>query len=225
MALLSVIIPAYNEAKTLRQIIEKIESVNIDKEIIVVDNGSTDGTDKILRELRFDNLKVIHHTSNRGKGGAFLTGLSQANGEFSIIQDADLEYDPNDYQKLMDIIKEDKADLVLGVRFLGGHHGLFMHRLGNRFLTGLLNFLFRSNLNDYATCYKLAGRSTWDKLNLKATGFDMDVEIISNSLKKKMRILEVPVSYIPRTYKEGKKIRWADGLWAIFYMFKYRFGS
>lgn len=223
MPLLSVIIPAYNEAKTIKQILEKIESVNIDKEVIVVDNGSTDGTDKILREVKYYNLKVIHHTINRGKGGAFLTGLSQASGEFCIIQDADLEYDPNDYQKLMGIIKEDKADLVLGARFLGGHHGLFMHRLGNRFLTGLLNLLFKSNLNDYATCYKLAGRGTWDTLNLKATGFDMDVEIISNALKKKMRILEAPVSYHPRSYKEGKKIRWVDGLWTFFYMFKYRF--
>jgi len=223
MPLLSVIIPAYNEAKTLKQIIEKIESVNIDKEIIAVDNGSTDESGKILREVRYYNLKVIHHTSNRGKGGAILTGLSQSSGEFIVIQDADLEYDPNDYQKLMEIIKEDKADLVLGARFLGGYHGLFMHRLGNRFLTGLLNFLFKTNINDYATCYKLARRSTYDKLNLKATGFDIEVEIIANALKNKMRIVEAQVSYIPRTYKEGKKIRWLDGLWAIFYIFKYRF--
>ena len=222
MPQLSVIIPAYNEAKTLKQILEKIESVNIDKDIIVVDNGSTDESSKILREVKYYNLKLIHHTSNRGKGGAILTGLSQASGEFVIIQDADLEYDPNDYQKLMDIIKEDRADLVLGARFIGGYHGLFMHRLGNRFLTWLLNLLFKTNLNDYATCYKLARRSTYDKLNLKATGFDIDVEIIANALKKKMRIFESPVTYIPRTYKEGKKIRWLDGLWAIFYMFKYR---
>ena len=223
MPLLSVIIPAFNEAKTIKQILEKIESVNIDKELIVVDDGSTDGTDKILREIKYYNLKVIHHTSNRGKGGAFLTGLSQASGEFCIIQDADLEYDPNDYHKLIEIIKEDKADMVLGARFIGGHHGLFMHRLGNRFLTRLLNLLFKSNLNDYATCYKLARRSTYDKLNLKATGFDIDVEIIATALKKKMRLLEAPVFYCPRAYKEGKKIRWVDGLWAIYYMFKYRF--
>lgn len=223
MPLLSVIIPAYNEANTIRQILEKVESVNIDKEIIVVDNGSTDGTDKVLRGIHYENMKIIHHTSNRGKGGGVLTGLSQSCGEFVIIQDADLEYDPNDYQKLMEIIKRDKADLVLGARFLGGHHGLFMHRLGNRFLTGLLNFLFKSSLNDYATCYKLAARNTWGSLNLKATGFNMDVEIISNALKKKMRILEVAVSYNPRPYKDGKKIRWVDGLWTIFYIFKYCF--
>lgn len=214
--------PAYNEAKTLKQILERIESVNIDKEIIVVDNGSTDESSKVLREIKYYNLKVIHHTSNRGKGGAILTGLSQASGEFVIIQDADLEYDPSDYQKLMDIIKEDRADFVLGARFIGGYHGLFMHRLGNKFLTRLLNFLFKTNINDYATCYKLTRRGAWDKLHLKATGFDIDVEIIANALKNKMRIFEVPVTYIPRTYKEGKKIRWADGLWAIFYMFKYR---
>ena len=223
MPLLSVIIPAFNEAKTIKQILEKIESVNIDKELIVVDDGSTDGTDKILREIKYYNLKVIHHTGNRGKGGAFLTGLSQASGEFCIIQDADLEYDPNDYHKLMEIIKEDKAYLVLGARFLKGYRGLFVHRLGNRFLTGLLNFLFRTGLNDYATCYKLAGKNTWNILNLKGTGFDIDVEIICNALKKKMRLLEAPVFYSPRAYKEGKKIRWVDGLWAIYYMFKYRF--
>lgn len=225
MPQLSVIIPAYNEAKTLKQILEKIESVDIDKEIIVVDNGSTDESRKILREIKYFNLKVIHHTSNRGKGAGILTGLSQANGEFVIIQDADLEYDPNDYHKLMDAIKEDRADLVLGARFTEGHRGLFMHRLGNRVLTGLFNFLFKSSLNDYATCYKLARKSTYDKLNLKARGFDIDVEIMANALRNKMRILEVPVAYIPRTYRQGKKIRWVDGLWAILYMLKYRLRS
>lgn len=225
MPLLSVIIPAYNEAKTIKQILEKVAAVNIDKEIIVVENGSTDGTDKVLRGINYDNMKVIHHTSNRGKGGAVLTGLSHASGEFVIIQDADLEYNPNDYPRLIDIIRENKADLVLGARFIGGLQGLFVHRLGNRFLTGLFNLLFKVKFNDYATCYKLAKNSAWVRLNLKARGFNIDVEIISNALKNNMRVVEVPVSYMPRTYKEGKKIRWADGLWAIFYMFKYRFGK
>ena len=225
MPILSVIIPVFNEAKTIKQILEKVEAVNIDKEIIVVDNGSTDGTDRILRGISFGNIKVIHHTSNRGKGGGILTGFLHANGEIVIIQDADLEYDPNDYHKLMELITNDKADLVLGARFLEGHQGLFMHRLGNRFLTGLLNFLFKTKINDYATCYKLAKSSTWAALGLKATGFDIDVEIVSSALKKKMRVAQAPVFYMPRTYKEGKKIRWVDGIWAIFYMFKYRFGS
>lgn len=223
MPLLSVIIPAYNEAKTIRQILEKVEFLDIDKEIIVVNNGSTDGSEKILREIKYYNLKVIHLTVNRGKGSAFLTGLSQANGEFVIIQDADLEYDPNDYRKLIDAIKAYNSDFVLGARFLGGHQGLFMHRFGNRFLTGFFNFLFKTRLNDYATCYKLAKKSTWDLLNLKATGFNIDIEIIANASKRKMSIVEIPVSYMPRTYEEGKKIRWIDGLWAMFYVFKYRF--
>ncbi|MBM3249781.1 MAG: glycosyltransferase family 2 protein [Candidatus Omnitrophica bacterium] len=225
MKLLSVIVPVFNEANTIRGILEKINSLNLDKEIIVVDDSSTDGTDKILREIKYDNFKVIHHTSNRGKGAACLTGLVNASAEFVVIQDADLEYDPGDYLKLLEPLKEAKADLVLGARFSAGHQGLFIHRLGNRFLTGLLNLLFSSKLNDYATCYKLARREVWHGLNLKANGFDIDVEIVCNALKKGFRLLEVPVSYHPRTYREGKKIRWLDGLWAIYYMFKYRFSG
>lgn len=222
MPLLSVIVPVYNEAKTIKQILEKIHSVTVDKEIIVVNDGSVDETGRILKDIRYDNLKVIHHITNRGKGGAILTGLSNAAGEFVIIQDADLEYDPNDYLKLIEAIKEDKVDFVLGVRFLRGYHGLFIHRLGNRFLTGFFNLIFGSRLNDYATCYKLAKISTWKELNLKATGFDIEIEIVSKALKNHLRIVEVPVSYYPRSYAEGKKIRWLDGLQAIINILKYR---
>src|SRR3989338_10772611 len=137
MPLLSVIVPVYNEAKTIRQILEKINSVDIDKEIIVVDDGSCDGTEKVLRDIKYNNLKIIHHSSNRGKGAAFLTGLSHAQGEYIIIQDADLEYDPNDYLKLMEAMKENNADIVLGARFKKGYRGLFIHRFGNRLITGL----------------------------------------------------------------------------------------
>ncbi len=223
MPLLSVIIPVYNESKTIRGILEKINSLAIDKEIIVIDDSSTDDTAKILREIRHENLKVIHHSSNRGKGAAFLTGLSQAEGEFVIIQDADLEYDPNDYRNLIKEIKSGGIDIVFGKRFQKGYKGLFMHRMGNKTLTALLNFLFRAHIADYATCYKLARKNTFIELNLGAKGFDMDVEIVCKALKQNKRISEIPVSYNPRTYKEGKKIRWRDGLWAIFYMFKYRF--
>lgn len=225
MPLLSVIVPVYNEAETIRRILEKIDSINIDKEIIVVDDGSFDETGRILRDTRLSNLKIIYHSSNRGKGAAFLTGLANATGEFVIIQDADLEYDPNDYLKLMQSMNNNNADIILGARFKRGYHGLFMHRLGNRFLTATLNFLFDCRLNDYATCYKLARRDTLDALGLEATGFDIDVEIICNALKKRKRILEIPIHYSPRTYDAGKKIRWKDGLWALFCMFKYRFGS
>ena len=188
-----------------------------------MDDGSTDDTAKILREVKYNNLKVIHHSSNRGKGAAFLTGLSQAEGEFVIIQDADLEYDPNDYRRLIEGIKSSGVDIVFGKRFQKGYKGLFMHRLGNKTLTALLNLLFKSHIADYATCFKLARKNTFIELNLAAKGFDMDVEIVCKALKQNKSICEIPVSYSPRTYKEGKKIRWRDGLWAMFYMFKYRF--
>ncbi|MFA5351276.1 MAG: glycosyltransferase family 2 protein [Candidatus Omnitrophota bacterium] len=225
MPLISVIVPVYNEEKTIAQIIEKVHSVNIDKEIIIVDNSSTDGTHKILRELHYDNLKIIYHSTNRGKGASFLTGLSNACGEYVIAQDADLEYDPNDYLVLFEAIKDGKADLVLGARFFKGYHGLLMHRAGNRFLTFALNFLFRVKLNDYATCYKLARREVFNSLGLKATSFDIDVEIICKALRKGLKIKEVHASYHPRSYKEGKKIRVGDAFQAVFAMLKYRLGG
>lgn len=222
MPLLSVIVPVYNEAKTIRQILEKINSVDIDKEIIVIDDSSCDGTDKIIREFYIPKLKLIHHTTNRGKGAAFLTGLSHAQGEYILIQDADLEYDPADYPRLFEAIKDDKADIVLGARFQKGYHGLFIHRLGNRFLTGLINLLFGCRLNDYSTCYKILRKSTAESLSLKTNDFSIDVEIVTKSLKRGLRIVQVPVSYNPRTYGQGKKIRWNDGIHALISIIKYR---
>lgn len=222
MPLLSVMVPVYNEAKTIRQILEKIGSINIDKEIVVVDDGSSDGTERILVEIKMDNLKIIHHMSNRGKGAALLTGFANASGDYLIIQDADLEYEPSDYTRLIQKMQEETADIVMGARFVSGYHGLFMHRLGNRVLSWFLNFLFHTKFNDYATCYKLIRRDVLPVLNLKATGFDIDVEIICNAIKRKLRITEIPVSYHPRSYGEGKKIRLKDALWAVFYMIKYR---
>ncbi len=223
MPLLSVIVPVYNEAKTIGEILEKINSVPIDKEIIVVNDGSYDGTEKILKDIKYNNLKIIHHSSNRGKGAAFLTGLSHAQGEFVIIQDADLEYDPNDYLKLMAAIKENNVDIVLGARFKKGYHGLLIHRLGNRLLTVLLNILFNVRLNDCFTCYKLFRRDTIIKLDLREQNFTIETEIVAKALKKGLRILEVPVSYSPRSYSEGKKIRCRDGFQAIKSIIKYRF--
>ena len=150
---------------------------------------------EILGSIKYNNLKVIHHTSNRGKGAAVLTGLSHAEGEFVIIQDADLEYDPNDYLKLMEAIKKDNADIVLGARFKEGYHGLFIHRFGNRLLTGLLNLLFNLKLNDCFTCYKLFRRDTINLLNLKEQSFTIETEIVAKAAKKGLRIIEVPVSY------------------------------
>lgn len=223
MPILSVIIPVYNESETISQIIDKISGLNIDKEIIVVDDGSTDGTDKALRSLSYANLKIIHHARNRGKGAAVLTGLAHTSGDFVIIQDADLEYDPNDYFKLFDTIKRTNADIVLGARFTKEYKGLFMHRLGNRFLTGLLNLLFGVKLNDSFTCYKLMRRQALIALGLKSQGFDIEVEILARAINKKLLIEEVPVSYNPRSYSQGKKIRCADGLKAALKIIKYRF--
>lgn len=222
MPLLSVIVPVYNEAKTIRQILAKINAVDIDKEIVLVDDGSCDGTEKILRDIKYNNLKIIYHSSNRGKGAAFLTGLTQARGEFIIIQDADLEYEPNDYLKLMEAIKEDKADIVLGARFKEGYHGLFIHKLGNRFLTGLLNLLFHIRLNDCFSCYKLFRRDTISMLNLKEQSFTIEIEIVAKAAKAGLRIIEIPIAYHPRTYAEGKKIRAKDGIRAIGTILKYR---
>ena len=225
MPLLSVIVPVYNEAGTIRQILEKINAVKIDKEIIVVDDGSSDGTEKILRDIKYNNLKIIHHSSNRGKGAAFLTGLFHAQGDFVIIQDADLEYEPNDYLKLMEVIKENNADIVLGARFKKGYRGLFIHRFGNRFLTGLLNLLFNVKLNDCFTCYKLFRRDTINLLNLEEQSFTIETEIVAKAAKKGLSIIEVPISYYPRPYSEGKKIRCKDGIRAIRSIIKYRFSD
>ena len=223
MPLLSVIVPIYNEAKTAREILAKINAVNIEKEIIVVDDSSTDGTDKILIDIRYDNLKIIHHSSNRGKGAAFLTGLANAKGEFIIIQDADLEYDPNDYAVLLNAISGGKADLVLGARFLKGQRGPFMHRMMDRFMVSTMNFLFGSKLNDYSACYKLARKSTFESLNLRSTGFNIDMEIICSALKKRLIIKEEAVSYSPRSYQEGKKFGFKGMFRVLFYMIKSRF--
>ena len=221
MPLLSVIVPVYNEAKTIREILEKIIALDIDKEIIVVDDGSTDDTGKALREIKYLNLKVIHHTTNRGKGAAFLSGLAHAVGEYVIIQDADLEYDPADYHKLLQALSNNAADIVLGARFMKGYKGLLVHRLGNQFLTKLVNFFFNANLNDCFTCYKLFRRDMINSLGLKAQGFDIEIEILAKALKKKMRIKEEFVAYHPRSYSEGKKIRCVDGLRAMFSIIKY----
>ncbi|MDD5155739.1 MAG: glycosyltransferase family 2 protein [Candidatus Omnitrophica bacterium] len=225
--LLTIVVPVYNEVKTIGEILSKINSVNIDKEIIVVDNYSTDGTrdalQDILRGKVINNIKVIYHSYNKGKGTAVREGIREAGAELVVIQDADLEYDPAEYLKLIEPLRKDEADIVLGARFMQGHSGLVFHRLGNKFLTGLLNFLFASRINDYATCYKMARKSVFLSLGLKSTSFDIEVEIVCKALKKHLRISEVPIAYYPRSYSEGKKIRWIDGFQAIISILKYRF--
>ena len=220
--MLSVIVPVYNEAKTIKQVVDKILAVPLDKEIIVVDDSSTDGTDKILRDLRYEHLKVIYHSSNRGKGAAVVTGISQAAGEYVIVQDGDLEYDPSDYLKLMEAMQKGAGDLILGSRFTDGYHGMKIPKAGNRFLTVLMNILFGVKLNDCFTCYKLMRRQDLLGLALGSSSFDIEIEIVAKVIKNKMRIAEVPISYNPRTYQEGKKIRILDGIWAVLRIFKFR---
>lgn len=221
--MLSVIIPAYNEEKTIEAIISKVNNLPIEKEIIVINDCSKDNTAAILRSLSFNNLKVIYHASKRGKGAAVRTGLENATGEFIIIQDADLEYDPNDYLKLLEAIKNQEVDIVLGTRFTEGYHGILLPKAGNRFLTGLMNVLFGTKLNDCFSCYKLMRRESILGLGLESNSFDIEIEILAKAIKKGMRILEVPVSYNPRSYKEGKKIKIRDGLWAIMRILHFRF--
>jgi len=226
MPQLTIVVPVYNESQTIRQILSKINSVGIDKEIIVIDNFSTDGTQQILQEIlksgEIGNIKVIYHSHNKGKGCSVREGIEEASGDLVVIQDADLEYDPQEYLKLMKPILDAEADLVLGCRFSTGHSGLFIHRIGNKFLTGLLNFLFGKQLNDYATCYKMARRSTFLGLSLMSCSFDIEAEIVCKAIKAKLRIGQVPISYYPRSYSEGKKIRWFDGLHAIASILRYR---
>ena len=222
MPLLSILMPVYNEAKTIKQVLEKINSVNIDKEIIIVDDGSTDGSEKLMREIRQDNVKIIFHSSNRGKGAAVLTALENATGEFIILQDADLEYDPQDYIKLMEAMRNDGADIVLGVRFTKGYSGLLITKLGNRVVTSLVNILFGARLNDFLTCYKLLRRDFFNGLKLESQGFDIEAEIIAKILKRKLRIKQVPISYHPRDYRQGKKIRWLDGIRVVITIAKFR---
>ncbi len=221
--MLSVIVPVYNEEKTIEGLISQVNNLPIDKEIIVVNDCSKDRTADILRSLSLSNLKVIHHVSKRGKGAALRTGLENAVGEFVIIQDADLEYDPNDYPKLLEVIKNQGADIVLGARFTEGYHGTWLLKAGNRFLTGLMNKLFGVKLNDCFTCYKLMRRESIVGLGLKSNSFDIEIEVLAKGIKKGMRILEVPVSYKPRSYKEGKKIKIRDGLWAVMRILFFKF--
>lgn len=225
MAQLSVIIPVYNEKSTIEKILKKIEAVPIDKEIIIIDDCSSDGTSELISKIEREHpIKVIHHKSNLGKGVSVRDGLDFSKAEYVVIQDADLEYDPSDYPRLLKPLLEKRADLVLGARFMEKHSGIFIHQLGNKFLTALINFLFGSRLNDYSTCYKMARRKTFCDLKINSKSFDLEAEIVCKALKRKFIIEQVPVSYYPRPYHEGKKIRWNDGVHAIIAIIGYRIG-
>jgi glycosyltransferase involved in cell wall biosynthesis len=234
---LSIIIPTFNEAKTLPLLLDRISCVtlidDIKKELILVNDCSTDDTDSVLEKYLFDNPgKNIHfysHTINKGKGAALHTGISKATGDFIMIQDADLEYDPEEINDLLKPVLRGSADVVFGSRFLGGksHRILyFWHSLGNKFLTTLSNMFTNLNLTDMETGYKLLRSSVIQKIELKEKRFGFEPEITAKiSRIPKIRIYEVGISYYGRTYEEGKKINWKDGIWAIFCIFKYNLFS
>ncbi len=233
MKKLSIIIPIYNEAATIHLILDKIKNVslpdNIKKEIIVVDDCSTDNSKTKIEDYIEGNseldIKFYQHDKNKGKGAALHTGIKNASGEFTIIQDADLEYNPEEYSILLQPVLDGFADVVYGSRFMGGnaHRVLFFwHTIGNRFLTFLSNMFSNLNLTDMETCYKLFNTKILQSLNLKERRFGFEPEVtIKVSRIKKIRMYEVGISYYGRTYEEGKKINWKDGVHAIYCIIKY----
>ena len=223
---LSVVIPVYNEKNTILQVIDRVRDVKLEKEIIVVDDFSTDGTREILQTLPpADDLKILLQPENAGKGAALRKGFSSVSGDIIVIQDADLEYDPAEYPALIQPILANKADVVFGSRFLGGPHRvlLFWHSVGNRFLTTLSNMLTDLNLTDMETCYKVFRADILKKIALRENRFGFEPEFTAKVGKARFRIYEVPISYSGRDYSEGKKIGWKDGVAAIYFIFRYTF--
>ena len=222
--LLSIIIPVYNEEKTIEKLIDLVLHTTYRKEVIVVNDGSTDTTRAILNKIIRPDVKVHHHKKNFGKGRALQTGISVASGDIILIQDADLEYDPAEYPILLNPILTGRADVVYGSRF-GGHGAhrvlYFWHYVGNRFLTLLSNVLTNLNLTDMETGYKAFKKHALEGIKISEARFGFEPEITAKIAKKNLKIYEVPISYYGRTYAEGKKINWQDGLWALWCILKY----
>jgi glycosyltransferase involved in cell wall biosynthesis len=227
---LSIVIPVYNEEQTVAGLVKTVQDVHLDleREIILVDDCSSDGTKAVLQRLADENeeIRFFGHDVNRGKGAALHTGFKEAVGDFVLIQDADLEYDPADYPVLLAPLLNGRADVVYGSRFAGGgaHRvHLFWHYLGNKFLTTFSNMMTNLNLTDMEVCYKVFRKEILDSLDLKEERFGFEVEITAKVSRAKCRIYEVPISYYGRSYDEGKKITWKDGFRAIYCIIKYRF--
>ncbi len=221
---LSVVIPVYNEKKTIVELLDRVRQVNLPKEIIVVDDFSTDGTREILEKLpASDDLKIIFQPQNMGKGAALRTGFASVAGDIVVVQDADLEYDPSEYVNLIQPILASKADVVFGSRFLGGPHRVlfFWHSVGNRILTMLSNMITDLNLTDMETCYKVFRAEILKKIQFRENRFGFEPEFTAKVSKAHLRIYEVPISYRGRDYSEGKKIGWKDGVAAIYLILKY----
>ena len=223
---LTVVLPIYNERPTIQTILDQVLAVGLADEVIAVDDGSTDGTREVLADYARarPRVRVILHERNQGKGAAVVTGIKAATQDLVLIQDADLEYDPRDYPSLLAPIQEDKADVVFGSRFLGGARRttMFWHMVANVLLTLLTNILYNSILSDMETGYKLFRRELIQSIPLRAKRFDFEPEVTAKLLKRKVRIFEVPISFNPREYAQGKKIKLKDAFHAVFTLIKYR---
>jgi glycosyltransferase involved in cell wall biosynthesis len=225
---LTVVVPVFNERNTLVEILRRMRAVelpdSVEREIIVVDDGSNDGTRDVLNQLGDSTVRVIMHEQNQGKGAAVRTAFAHATGEYVLIQDADLEYDPEDWPRLLSPVLRGRARVVYGSRFTGERRNmLFLHWIGNRFLSLVTNVLYNTTLSDMETCYKLIDKSLLDEMNLAADQFDIEPEITAKILKRGVRIYEVPISYAGREFDEGKKITWHDGFAALWTLVKFRF--
>lgn len=223
---LSVIVPVYDERNTVVEIVRRMRAVElpVDLEIVIVDDGSTDGTRDVLRQLADSTVRVVLHERNQGKGAAIRTGLEKVTGDLVLIQDADLEYDPEDWPKLLNPLLRGKAQVVYGSRFTGERRNmLFLHWIGNRFLSLVTNVLYNTTLSDMETCYKLFDRTVLDGITINASRFEFEPEITAKLLRRGIRIYEVPISYTGREFEEGKKITWRDGFIALWTLVKYRF--
>ena len=228
MKKITILIPIFNEVNTLKTILEKVEETDfcgLEKEIIMIDDFSTDGTREILAELK-DQYKIFYHEKNKGKGAALRTGFEHITGDITIIQDADLEYDPVDYKPLIQLILDGKADVAYGSRLVGGKPSrsfMFTHLLGNKLLTLMTNVLYNTTLTDMETCYKAFRTEFIRGHKIKSDRFDFEPEITAKVLKKHARLYELPISYYGREYSEGKKITWKDGVHAMWALLKFRF--